>query len=226
MAGEQRKRSFWTWGHVTDEPTQAVREKVAASFARRTGVHVEPPPIPNLADIPIRPARLTVPNALRDWVSTDHEERRRRHRNPPPRRRAHAPRRLRQAASGLVCASAPWRETSGGSKRRHEPGGVDRPLNFPWNKFHLLATSWVAVLPFRLPATSSFCTMGLRRALTRRKGNTATQLSSNAFSFFPARLRPGPANQVRGVAACRTGASARVAPNGLRCVRPVRVLRW
>ena len=75
MAGEQRKRSFWTWGHVTDEPTQAVREKVAASFARRTGVHVEPPPIPNLADIPIRPARLTVPNALRDWVSTDHEER-------------------------------------------------------------------------------------------------------------------------------------------------------
>ena len=75
MPQEQRKRSFWTWGHVTDEPTDAERRKVAASIARRTGVAVEPPPVPDLSDIDIRPARLVVPEALRDWVSTGHEER-------------------------------------------------------------------------------------------------------------------------------------------------------
>ena len=77
-----------------------------------------------------------------------------------------------------------------------------------WNNFHRLAASWVAVFksntgpanqlrgvaacrsgasaraapdrwrPFRLPATPSFCAMGLRRALAHRKGNTATQLFS------------------------------------------------
>ena len=75
MSQQQRKRSFWTWGHVSDEPTQAERERAAASIARRTGVQLQPPPVPNLGDIEIRPARLRVPEALRGWVSSDHEER-------------------------------------------------------------------------------------------------------------------------------------------------------
>ena len=61
----------------------------------------------------------------------------------------------------------------------------------PSNTFHNPAPSWVAVFPFRLPATSSFRTMGLQRALTRRNGNTATQLFSNPMSLFPTRQRPG-----------------------------------
>ena len=75
MSQAQRKRSFWTWGHVSDEPTEAERRKVAESFARRTGVAVEPPPVPDLGDIEIRPARLQVPEALRGWVSTESEDR-------------------------------------------------------------------------------------------------------------------------------------------------------
>ena len=72
-------------------------------------------------------------------------------------------------------------------------GVVDRCFfrKLAWKKFHNLATSWVAVFPFRLPATSSFCTKGLQRALTRRNGNTATQLFSNALSLFPECPRPG-----------------------------------
>ena len=75
MQQQQRKRSFWTWGHITDEPTQAERKKAAASIARRTGVLLEPPPVPDLSAIESRRSRLTVPEQLRDWVSTSHEQR-------------------------------------------------------------------------------------------------------------------------------------------------------
>ena len=75
MPQQQRKRSFWTWGHVGDEPSEADRRKAARSIARRTGVHLDPPPVPQLSDIEIRPSRLNVPEQLRDWVSTGREER-------------------------------------------------------------------------------------------------------------------------------------------------------
>ncbi len=75
MVQQQRKRSFWTWGHVQDEPTPEQREKAAASVARRTGVHVDPPPVPKLSDIEIRKPRLSVPERLREWVSIDSEDR-------------------------------------------------------------------------------------------------------------------------------------------------------
>ena len=75
MAENPRKRSFWTWGFTADEPSLADRQQAAKRIARRTGVEVTPPPVPNLADIDIRAPRLNVPSALQGWVSSDAEER-------------------------------------------------------------------------------------------------------------------------------------------------------
>jgi len=75
MAKWQQPRSFWTWGYRSDEPTQADRERMAASLSERFGRPVSPPPIPRLEQIEVRPPRLTVPSALADWVSTRHDER-------------------------------------------------------------------------------------------------------------------------------------------------------
>ncbi len=75
MAKWQQKRSFWTWGFVSDEPSDADRKRAALAVAARTGTAVDPPPIPKLEHIEVRPPRLSVPEALRDWVTTDHEER-------------------------------------------------------------------------------------------------------------------------------------------------------
>ena len=75
MAENPRKRSFWTWGFTTDEPSLADRREAAKRIARRTGVEVTPPPVPNLANIDIRASRLKVPSDLQSWVSTSSEER-------------------------------------------------------------------------------------------------------------------------------------------------------
>ncbi len=75
MAGNSRKRSFWTWGFIADEPSNAERQEAAKRIARRTGVEVAPPPVPDLADIDIRAPRLKVPAALQGWVSADSEDR-------------------------------------------------------------------------------------------------------------------------------------------------------
>ena len=61
----------------------------------------------------------------------------------------------------------------------------------PWNKFHNPATSWVAVFPFRRVRARRKPIVQKDDVAGSRKGNTATQLFSNALSLFPARQRPG-----------------------------------
>ncbi len=75
MAKWQQKRSFWTWGYESDEPSDEQRRQVAKVIAKRTGTEVEPPPIPKLSEVEIRKPRLEVPARLGDWVTTDSEER-------------------------------------------------------------------------------------------------------------------------------------------------------
>ncbi len=75
MAKWEQRRSFWTWGYASDEPSEEQRKGVAKAISQRTGVEVEPPPIPDLAEVEIRPARLEVPARLADWVSSEKEER-------------------------------------------------------------------------------------------------------------------------------------------------------
>ena len=75
MAVWDQPRSFWTWGNVSDEPSEAERKKAAADMSKRRGVEIIPPPIPSLTDISIRSPRLEVPAALQGFVSTEHHDR-------------------------------------------------------------------------------------------------------------------------------------------------------
>ena len=75
MVARAERRSFWTWGYVSDEPSDAERRAAAKQLAARLGASVEPPPVPKIDAIALRPPRLTVPEALADWVSTAPAER-------------------------------------------------------------------------------------------------------------------------------------------------------
>jgi len=68
-------RSFWTWGNVSDEPSDAERRKMAAMVSERLGQAVTPPPIPDLADIELSASRVEVPDRLSGFVTTDHRQR-------------------------------------------------------------------------------------------------------------------------------------------------------
>lgn len=75
MAKWQQRRSFWTWGYASDEPTEAQRRAAAQQVSLRLGRAVQPPRIPDIAEIELRKPRLGVPANLQDWTSTDHAER-------------------------------------------------------------------------------------------------------------------------------------------------------
>ena len=75
MTARTERRSFWTWGYVSDEPSEPARKEAARRLAERLGTEVDPPPVPTIESIVLRSPRLTVPAALGDWVSTSSEER-------------------------------------------------------------------------------------------------------------------------------------------------------
>lgn len=68
-------RSFWTWGNVSDEPSDADRRRMAKSVSERLGREVAPPPIPDLDEVTIAPPRVRVPEALAGFVSSAHRDR-------------------------------------------------------------------------------------------------------------------------------------------------------
>ena len=75
MAPERGRRSFWTWGWESDEPSQQDREKMAAQLSKTYGQEVTAPPIPRIEDIQLRKPRVPIPDALSDIVTSDHTER-------------------------------------------------------------------------------------------------------------------------------------------------------
>ena len=75
MPARSERRSFWTWGYVSDEPSDDERNASAARLSARFGRDVTPPPIPDLGDVSLRPARIDVPDRLAGFVTTDHAER-------------------------------------------------------------------------------------------------------------------------------------------------------
>ncbi len=75
MAARTERRSFWTWGYVSDEPSEAARKETARHLAERLGQVVEPPTVPPIEAISLRRARLDVPAALAEVVSTSDAER-------------------------------------------------------------------------------------------------------------------------------------------------------
>ena len=75
MAARAERRSFWTWGYASDEPSDAERAAAARRLAERLGEEAQPPPVPPLTSIALRRPRLNVPANLQPWVSASREER-------------------------------------------------------------------------------------------------------------------------------------------------------
>ena len=69
------RRSFWTWGLQTDEPTDAQRAERAAELSARFGAQIVAPPIPKADDLSLRKPRIRVPDSLADFCFTDNYER-------------------------------------------------------------------------------------------------------------------------------------------------------
>lgn len=75
MAARTERRSVWTWGYVSDQPSEVERRAAAKRLSERLGEEVAPPPVPDIDGIALRPPRLAVPARLSDWVSTANVER-------------------------------------------------------------------------------------------------------------------------------------------------------
>ena len=69
------KRSFWAWGMEKDEPTLEQRREKAAALSTQYGIAVEATPVPRSADLDLRKPRITIPDALSAYCSTDTHER-------------------------------------------------------------------------------------------------------------------------------------------------------
>ena len=65
------RRSFWAWGLESEEPTLAQRVEIAATLSQEYGVALEAPPTPTLANLGLRQPRVTVPEPLASFCSTD-----------------------------------------------------------------------------------------------------------------------------------------------------------
>ena len=75
MAARAERRSFWTWGYTSDEPTEAERRQAARRVSARLGREVQVPPVPQIEDIALPPGRIDVPSRLSAFVRTDKTER-------------------------------------------------------------------------------------------------------------------------------------------------------
>ena len=74
-ATRRPKRSFWTWGLQSEEPTDAERAKHAAQLSERFGSEVVAPPIPSAEDLELRPPRIRIPDDIAGFCFTDNYER-------------------------------------------------------------------------------------------------------------------------------------------------------
>ena len=75
MAVWNEPRSFWTWGNVSDEPNEQARQEMARVVSARLGQEVTPPSVPDLDEVELRPSRVTVPDDLTGFITTEHRQR-------------------------------------------------------------------------------------------------------------------------------------------------------
>ena len=75
MPKPKEPRSFWTWGYVSDEPSESERSEMAKRISQMFGEEVTPAKIPRVEDIALRPSRIKVPSRLCEWVSDSALER-------------------------------------------------------------------------------------------------------------------------------------------------------
>jgi alkyldihydroxyacetonephosphate synthase len=69
------RRSFWAWCLESEEPTKQQRDELASRLSERAGTAIVAKPVPKLDDATLRPSRISVPNSLEAWCTTDTWER-------------------------------------------------------------------------------------------------------------------------------------------------------
>ncbi|MQG10528.1 MAG: FAD-binding oxidoreductase, partial [SAR202 cluster bacterium] len=69
------KRSFWAWGHESDEPTVEQMKTAAVDIAERYNVDLTPVGPPNPADLSLRKPRISPPSSLADICASDDHDR-------------------------------------------------------------------------------------------------------------------------------------------------------
>ena len=69
------RRSVWMHGLESEEPAPAQRSEQAKRLSERIGVEVEPPPVPRIDDLKLRPPRIKPPDAIAEFCFTDNYER-------------------------------------------------------------------------------------------------------------------------------------------------------
>jgi alkyldihydroxyacetonephosphate synthase len=69
------RRSFWAWCLESEEPTQQQRDELAAKLSERAGTAIVARAVPKLEDATLRESRVTVPDAMAGWCTTDTWER-------------------------------------------------------------------------------------------------------------------------------------------------------
>ena len=69
------KRSIWTLGLQSEEPTDTERAAHAAELSQRFGVEIVAPPIPRVEELELRPPRIEVPTGFEDFCCTGNYER-------------------------------------------------------------------------------------------------------------------------------------------------------
>ena len=75
VAARTERRSFWTWGYVSDEPSDAERAAAARQVSQRFGRAVAPLAIPRIEDITLPASRVSIPSRLADFVNAHHVDR-------------------------------------------------------------------------------------------------------------------------------------------------------
>jgi alkyldihydroxyacetonephosphate synthase len=75
MTARAERRSFWTWGYVSDEPTDDTRKEAAQRLSQRFGREVVVPGIVSIDDVELTAPRIDIPSKLKDWVVADHADR-------------------------------------------------------------------------------------------------------------------------------------------------------
>ena len=69
------RRSFWTWGLESEEPTNQQRSEHAKQLSQRLGVTLEVPPIPRAEDLELREPRIKPPDSIAGFCFADNYER-------------------------------------------------------------------------------------------------------------------------------------------------------
>ncbi len=68
------KRSFWAWGHESNEPTAEQMKTAAGELAKRYKVELAPVTPPRPSDLSLRKPRISPPSSLAAiCVSDDHD---------------------------------------------------------------------------------------------------------------------------------------------------------